>query len=219
MGRRRRSDDPSPQERAEVRLKNRLANLEQTPEKGNVAGRDVGFGISHPAPTKLHATVTYSLDEIRKQTATVEQLLQRGISPRTIIEQVSRQMGLTRYRVQRLLDRVKEKWASEDQHMRAAWKSAAIRRNLNHIREAQGYDPVTGQRTGKTNFAAIAKFETLLADIQGTREPLEVNVNMQYTEAMLAVIVQMPDDQLAEVVKEGLAMESAYKMIGSGDRR
>ena len=90
-------------------------------------------------------------------------------------------------------------------------KAAAARRLLRYIRQAQG------DGTRKPDFATLAKFEGLLADLQGTRAPLEIAVDVRVGEAVKAVIAGMTAEQLNErlaAARERRALaESAQKLL------
>jgi len=155
-------------------------------------------------------------EETAKQLQIVEGFMVQGYGPtqiKTALTSAKLGCGVPRIRV--LMDRVRDRWQKEDQAARATWKTAQIRRLHGHLKkvttEVPGRDEVKDKegkvispavKGTKANWQAAVAIESLLADIQGTREPIQVNVDVRVTEAMLAVIGQLPPEEMQEWVAE-----------------
>ncbi len=121
---------------------------------------------------------------------------------------------------QKRMSDVHQKWQEEDVASHESWKSAQIRRIMGYMRHAQGeqrVDPGTGLNTWvrEPNHAALAKWESLLADIQGTRAPIEIKSDGQVREALIVVLGRMDADQadalLARAEQEKTLAEAARR--------
>lgn len=134
----------------------------------------------------------------------VEQLYLRGTSNAGMVALAKQELGVGPKRVQVMLERIKEAWKTEDEENRKSAKGATIRRIQRYIQDAQGRkDPNDPKRwLEKPNFAALARFETLLADIQGTREPITIDLNVRIQETVLNVIADLSAEELTELVGE-----------------
>lgn len=144
----------------------------------------------------------YTLAEVQKHETVVEQLYLRGYTKTRILRDASVGLGISVARVRKLLARIQERHIAEDADQRAGWKSAQIRRVHESLREARGYNSLTGQRDRTPNHTAIARYEEILARIQGTYAPVEIDMNVQYTQALMNVIVHTEPEELARIVTE-----------------
>lgn len=68
---------------------------------------------------------------------------------------------------------------------RVVWRSIEVREQL----------PVPPQ---------LSRLEDLLADLEGNRAPLKVDVNVQHKQALMAVFVQLDDDRLTALYQRAL---------------
>ena len=64
----------------------------------------------------------------------------------------------------------------------------------------------------KPNHSAIVRYENLLADIQGTREPLQVDVNVQVAESLVAVFSSYSLEKLQSMRARALEKKQ-YAML------
>ena len=149
---------------------------------------------------------TYTLAETRRQMNAVEQLLLQLVPANKIIANAA-QIGCSRHRVQKLIARVQDLWAEQDKKQRHVAKSEQIRRIQECLREARGWNRTTGVRDGKTNHHAVIRYEEFLARLQGTYAPIEIDINVQYTEALLSVIVHQEPEELMRIVEEEKARD------------
>jgi len=150
----------------------------------------------------------WSLQETRVQEQAIESLLLQGATESQVLRVMRNhpQAPCARVRVTKIMTRIRERWAHEDQNMRAQWKSAAIRRLTQHIENAKGAIADNGTYYD-ANFPAIASFERELAAIQGTHEPLEVKMDLQVSQAVAHAIVAMTPEQVQHALADMLEME------------
>lgn len=154
----------------------------------------------------------------RRQISSIEELMLRAAGERKIIDAVSRSveeggLGISRRRAKRLMEIIRARWAKEDEAFRATRKSEQRRRIQGHLARAMG-----GKQNDGTfvpmNHQAVARYESLLADIDGTREPIAVDVNVKYTETMVKVLAVMTPDRVAamiEVAHERRRLAEAFR--------
>jgi hypothetical protein len=119
---------------------------------------------------------------------------------------------MSKQRVGRLVGRIQERWQIEDQNFdrakRAEWKSGQIRR-LTRMRDiASGSQNQDGTWAVKPDHRAVARYEELLAKIQGTLAPIEIDLDVRYTEAMMVAIGSMSAEQMASLLAEAEQMEA-----------
>lgn len=174
--------------------------------------------------------LTFSGEEVKHQTETIEALMVAGIQHTKIVSSVARPiapgtngLGITKTRALKLIGRIDAKWAHEDLERRATWKSTVMRRILGQIQACQGKrgraDPNNPESPivwiEKPNHSAIIRYENLLADIQGTREPLQVDVNVQVAESLVAVFSNYSLEKLTKLRDRALEkrkLATAYLM-------
>ena len=138
---------------------------------------------------------TYVSPEQRiEREAEVERLLVAGVGQRGIERTMHERHGMTVSMVRSAASRVRKRWADEERDNRPSYKAAAMRRLMGHIAAARGKD----------NYAAIAQLERLLAEMQGTREPEVVNLNVETSlpEAAMRVIAQLSPERFQALVLE-----------------
>lgn len=170
----------------------------------------------------------YTHDEVMQQMATMEQLLlQPGVS---VIQQnaaMRERLGVSTNRCNVLRQRVRREWLSQDDAERSTNRAVAVRRIMGLLAHARGKlkqrtkatDPVAYER--EPNHAACAKYESLLADLQGTRMPIEVRVHHEVSAAVADVIGNLTAEQLQDYLAEyeetqRLAAEYKARQLGDG---
>jgi hypothetical protein len=150
----------------------------------------------------VQAVVRFTRNEVRAQLSWVEDLVVQGASM-SQIERVTlaRFPQVTKKRIRSLVERVKEAHAREDNEARAEWKSAQIRRLHTYRTQASGQRTPDGRGwLTPPDHKAIIAYERLLAQVCGTLEPVTMNVNATYTEALLQVTANLmvdPDRAMA----------------------
>ena len=161
-----------------------------------------------PEPTPPRPR-TWSAQETREQLSAVEGLLVQGARMGEIHRVLRRQWPASMKRARILVDRVKRQWAdfAKDDD-RVANREAAIRRLHAMRRTAEGLrDP--NDKTGtrwlvKPDHAAVLGYERIIADLEGTKKPIEVNVDGRFTAAMLEVVANLTGDQASEMLETAL---------------
>jgi len=136
----------------------------------------------------------YSAEETKQQVQVIESLLLQGTTNQSILADACARVGLRRpktHRVSDLIKRIHQRWAAEDAAHSGAAKATAIRRLHRWIGVARGKGAKGSADYSPANLPAIARFEELLSKIQGTQEPIRISVDLQVTEAVVAVIGTM----------------------------
>lgn len=139
--------------------------------------------------------------ERRKRREVVSRLLASGASNDTIYEIMGRQINedktpgfnMSEVAVRSLIQEVYKEWQEEDSERSSQNKSAAQRRILNHITRAK-------QRNAWT---AVANLEKVLMHIQGTSEPIEVNLgfDVRVTDAVHRVLAEEDPKRIREMIE------------------
>jgi len=163
--------------------------------------------------------IVYSAAETSEQEQLIENaLLQPGHSVATIVRAMQQRwprFGIGRYK--KLAARVHSRWKDEDDQARDKRRAQQIRRLERALAYAWGDkrrvpDPANPGQTIEqvvrpTDLKAVATFEKLLADVCGTRAPVEVNVHHVVTETLVQVIAQMTPEQVADALAEHREMK------------
>jgi hypothetical protein len=149
--------------------------------------------------------------EMRQRREAVANLLVSGYSRDRILEVMTQAtvrdekgkerpgFGLTEREVDRLISNVRAEWDEETTELKRYAKDAAVRRILRHINEA---------RNTKA-YGAIANLEKVLMLIQGTAEPLEVQVpvDSRVTDALLRILGEKDPLLVREMIERERAIE------------
>lgn len=116
--------------------------------------------------------------------------MRRGVSVAGLREPIR----LTNDEAKALVNRIRERWQADDLSERGAYKSAAMRRMYDYIQSLRmAEDP---------DWAAIARFEAQLSDIQGTKEPIATRVEHVMSNAMQDVMTGMSNERIAQIIRE-----------------
>lgn len=169
----------------------------------------------------IRAAVVFSRQEVNAQLSFVEDLIVQGASASQIVRLTVSKYFVTATRAKKLIERVKELHATEDAEARAEWKSAQIRRLQTMRRLASGERTADGKGwIVKPDHKAVVAYERLLAQICGTLEPVQIDVDVRHTEAIRAVIVNMTPEQSADLLAEAEEQErlanAARRLLPSG---
>lgn len=165
------------------------------------------FGAQSPQERRQ---VYVSPAERSQRMIAIEQMLVAA-APLSMIEAACKEkFGMGRQAVATYIERVKGRWAQEAEQDRPQLKKLAVKRLHQHIRNA----------AAKGQFSAVAQLERLLSDIQGTKEAVEVNLNVNATiaEAVITVATSMTDEEQAALIAEQrrllqLAADSPGKVV------
>lgn len=118
-------------------------------------------------------------------------------------------LGIGYDKAKRLLGVVKERLVRESESLRPTNKAAAERRILGDIQAAKA----------AKNWAAVRGFESLLADIQGTKDPIRVDVSVTQRSAVVHLIGNMTDGEFTELVDEYEELEARATLAEAQARR
>lgn len=132
--------------------------------------------------------------EIEQREQFVEQLLIAGVSAGRVERVAAEKFGVARTTIRGAIEKVRVRWAEEERGNRPHTKAQAQRRLLGHIAEAKR----------ENQWSAIAQLERLLSEMQGTREPVEINLNVDatVTEAAMHVVANLSQEKIAQLVEK-----------------
>lgn len=138
--------------------------------------------------------VPITIAEREKRLAIIETMLIKGIPISSIERRGATDLKMSKVAVRKYIDRIRAKWKEEEREARPHYKASAMRRIIDHIADA---------RRDK-NWAAVAQFEKLLSEMQGTKEPLEValTVNDAVNDALVVVVSRLTPERRAELIAQ-----------------
>ncbi len=147
-----------------------------------------------PATQEEVRVKTITPDEKKRRLAEIEKLMMLGVAQTQIEHACRAKYGMKTALVRRYQSEIRNRWAEEEQVNRPTNKAAAVRRLYSHIQKA----------LQKEEWAAVAAFERILSDIQGTKEAVEVNLNVDatVTEATLHVIANLSPARREAMLEE-----------------
>lgn len=139
-----------------------------------------------------------------KRRQALSALLAGGVPREEMDQLMARDHGMTVHAVSALLSQVVKGWADEELERRPQWKRAAMRRMHGHIAAARG----------AKNWSAVAQLERLLAQMQGTLEPLEINVNLDATvrESVINVVAMATPERIDQLAALALRLRTAARL-------
>jgi len=150
------------------------------------------YGQNEAKPRGTALTVTVAMK--RERLDSIEQLMIRGVSQSKIEKACAERFKMSRGAVSKYIDTLRSQWSEEERSSRLTNKTTAQRRLYQHIQKAKDSE----------NWAAVAALERLLSDIQGTKEALEINLNVDatVTEATLHVVANLSPEQRTSIIAE-----------------
>lgn len=157
-----------------------------------------GEGRSRPkrsAEMKRRASTRLSKADTEALEQMVEALMINGVSDeRQLVAVRDRFPTVTKAKLIRLHSKLRAGWMEQDKQARPHNKYTAQRRIYGHIAKAQK-DGAHG---------SVASLERLLSDIQGTRDPVEVNLNVDATvsESIMHVVANLSTSEMDAMVRE-----------------
>ena len=113
------------------------------------------------------------------------------------------QIGRGRY--QKLYRLLQERWKQRDSEQdRDAKRRAQIARLHKELAWASGKRDPRNPNVWleQPNFSAMAKFEAMLMELEGTREPIKIDIDMRMTTSVVNVMANLTPEQVAELVAE-----------------
>ena len=151
--------------------------------------------------------------EAEAQERDVETLLAGATTDAQVISALRQRHQVGAVRTKSLMARVRARWAREDEERSSSNRSEAIRRAKRMLRQVlerlNPPDPKHAPSTGDLVrlHSTAHKWETHLADLQGTKAPLRLELDLQVSQAILQVIATMDADEVAEELAQQRALE------------
>jgi len=155
---------------------------------------------------KRAAARVWTKDEVAAQERAVELLLTEAINDSAICSALKAKWNVGATRAKKLIVRVRGRWIEESQVNAHANKVEAERRLTSGIHEARK----------DRNWSAVASFERTLAGIQGTLEPMRIDVNVRKSGAVAEIVAAMSGDELEALLKEMDERDQIYDKWRAG---
>ena len=147
-----------------------------------------------PAKPDERRVNVLTLEERRARMDFIEKLLVAGVGVGRVETACRDQFSMGKTAVNSYVMRIRTRWAEEERGNRPHYKAQAMRRLYGHVMEA---------RKDK-NWAAVAQLERLISDIQGTKEPVEIQLNVDATvsEAVIHVVANLSPERRKALIEE-----------------
>lgn len=135
-----------------------------------------------------------SPQESRKRREACSQLLATGVSDDQIEAIMGHNFDMTPEQTKKCINDVYQRWADEDGH-RGKYQKQAARRRI--------YSSLKGAREDR-KWQAVAQLERVLSEIEGTIEPVEINISshVRVTGAVLNVLGGMDEDRIRALITQ-----------------
>lgn len=161
---------------------------------------------------KRGACPVYTALQTREQEQYIERLMltRSSLTYRAAYERVRAKFGISQTRYRKIRARIMDRWTREDDQMRPAWKSQAMRRLNMWIRKMER----------ESDFKLVQRFHSDLMTIQGVREPVRLDLHVEVQESVAQVIMELTPEQLDDALNEyrqTQALAAAAKRLGVGD--
>lgn len=134
----------------------------------------------------------------------MHQLIAHAIPRREVVDAMRAKFSMTQAATLRLHSMCITQMAEDEAERRPHYKAQAIRRLHAHVRDAKK----------RGNFTAIASLERLLAQIEGTLEPVEINVTLDATvrESIAVVLAHTTPERLTQLADVARALREAGQL-------
>jgi hypothetical protein len=154
--------------------------------------------------------VVYTLAEIAKHRASAEKLLGQSYAPAAVIRLLRQQLGIGPKRARRCVEQVLTEW-SRQVDPRQAEKNRALAaervrddlRNLRFKKVAIDETHFGWEKRADPNYTAIARMEFLLMRLEGTDQPVKIDVDVRMNEATIGSIAKLSPEQVRGILAEG----------------
>lgn len=165
--------------------------------RGDITERQAAHrrSVADPATSparKRAAPRVWTPGEVKEQERAVEVLLTNAVDEAGIVTALRNKWGISYHRAKRLIGRVRDRWVEESQVNGYANKVEAEKRLLDGIREARK----------DRKWSAVASFERTLANLQGTLEPIRIDVGVRQHGAILEIMGSMTGEELERLAGE-----------------
>lgn len=181
---------------------------------------ELAAAVAKAVPPKTDTTA-WTIAETAQHMAAMESMMLATLSDRRMETAMRERYGVGRSRTHRLKARIHEQWTREGSEAAPHNRAAAIRRVKGYIMRAQGERNAddTAWKV-KPDWPAVRAFESLLADFEGTRAPIEIAVEHRISHTIQAVIANLSPEQTQarlEAARERAQKADAYdRQVGAG---
>lgn len=146
----------------------------------------------------------------------------RGDTEGTIEKNVRQRWDLGRFGTRKLMTEVRERWKEAGKEGLAERKQRQLVRLRQVLRLAMSMTKkvmVNGierdvSDVDRFKFSTIVQLENLIADIEGNKAPLKVELNATANAALMSVMAGMTEERKAKLLEEQRAMRAAALLAG-----
>jgi hypothetical protein len=139
----------------------------------------------------------YSESETAQQRALITNMICANWTVHQMYVGMRKQFGVGRVRTEKLRDEVLRGWAALDEEMRPHHKAIAVRNLTRWITKAEK----------DKRWHAVAAFHSQLMDVQGTREPLKLDVNAELKASLASAVFNLTPEQMQEMLEQRRELE------------
>lgn len=168
--------------------------------------------ITDPVKRQAHiekiSKIVYTPEETREQHEWIAGAMAARMTTYAITQQAKDKFGIGASRVRNLMARVLEKWKLEDEQNRSSLKAKAVRsleQDMTAVR-AELANNISVSDKAKLH-STLTRYHALLADIQGTREPIKVDVDVRVSQSIVGVIANLSPEQVQAYVQRRKQLE------------
>lgn len=187
---------------------------EPVSDKPDLTGKDAEAGrtrMQHARAKLVPTKVTRS--QLAARESFVERLLLAGATHANIYKLAARPttadppgLGIGKTAAVGAIRRVMDRWVAESEADRSFNKVTAVRRLFSHMQDAR--------RDKK--WSAVLGCERLIADIQGTREPIRIDLNANVNMALVNCIGAMTSEDREALLAEYEVLEETAAQLKQG---
>lgn len=178
-----------------------------------------------PPPAPAPRTRPTTRAERNERLDQVEFWMARGDGEAAVERQVRERWGLGRFGTRKLMREVRERWKEAGKEGLVERKQKQLRRIYQWLRLATSATKrvtVNGVErevpdVDKFKFATITQLEDLIADIEGNKAPVKLELNATANAALMSVMAGMSEERKAKMLEEQKAMRSAALLAGYRD--
>lgn len=176
-----------------------------TPPKAIVPDPAFDEAVAKALPPDDRKRRSVSKAEHERRHLLIQQMLIRGGTARQIEIACREQFHITAIRTQQIIARVRERWSADEHAERPHWKQEQMLRIRQAMRMA-----LDGERdqdnpkryVRKPDLNVYRQLESLLADIQGTKAAIKVDLNQNVNVALVQVMGSMTNDEVKALADE-----------------
>lgn len=162
---------------------------------------------------------SYTREEVQKQELLAHQLVLQDFPERTIIKQLRDRTGVGTQRATTLIKRTRAAFKEQFASISEGYRAKQVERLASMLRHARGEQNEDGTWARPPDHKAVTAYERLIADIVGTKAPVEVvvtsvEVKMSLVKFVSSLEPEAMDEMLASAMeRQRLAVEGA-RLLG-----